>query len=97
MLPRVNALNVFQTKSYREYIAERKNVDLLTEEDKFLLQLSRVERLPTKLAIMSYIGNFFDNIHLITPVRILLRGWQVGQRCKFQGKFRKYQQLQKYL
>lgn len=59
-----------ETKSYREYIIEKKNVNLLTEEDKFLLQLTKVERLSVKLSVMSYIGNFFDNLHLITPVRI---------------------------
>ncbi|XP_015594806.1 formin-like protein CG32138 isoform X2 [Cephus cinctus] len=56
-----------ETKAYREYIIEKKNVNLLTEEDKFLLQLGKVERISTKLSIMNYIGNFFDNLHLITP------------------------------
>ncbi|KAG8036054.1 hypothetical protein G9C98_004633 [Cotesia typhae] len=54
-------------KAYREYIIEKKNVNLLTEEDKFLMQLGKVERISTKLSIMNYIGNFFDNLHLITP------------------------------
>lgn len=61
-----------ETKAYREYIIEKKNVNLLTEEDKFLLQLTKVERLSVKLSVMSYIGNFFDNLHLITPVSINL-------------------------
>ncbi|XP_048508614.1 formin-like protein isoform X2 [Athalia rosae] len=56
-----------ETKAYREYIIEKKNVNLLTEEDKFLMQLGKVERISTKLSIMNYIGNFFDNLHLITP------------------------------
>ncbi|XP_011494588.1 PREDICTED: formin-like protein CG32138 isoform X2 [Ceratosolen solmsi marchali] len=56
-----------ETKAYREYIIEKKNVNLLTEEDKFLLQLGKVERISTKLSIMNYIGNFFDNVHLIAP------------------------------
>lgn len=56
-----------ESKAYREYVLEKKDINLLTEEDKFLLQLSRVERLTTKLTIMSYVGNFFDNVHLITP------------------------------
>lgn len=41
---------------------------MLTEEDKFLMQLTKVERLATKLSIMSYMGNFMDNLHLISPV-----------------------------
>ncbi|XP_061383683.1 formin-like protein isoform X1 [Danaus plexippus] len=56
-----------EQKAYKEYVAEKKNVNQLTEEDKFLMQLARVERISAKLAIMSYMGNFFDNIHLITP------------------------------
>lgn len=57
-----------ESKAYREYIIEKKNINLLTEEDKFLLQLTKVERISAKLSIMSYIGNFFDNLHLVTPV-----------------------------
>lgn len=60
-----------QSKAYREYLCEKKDMNLLTEEDKFLLQLSRVERLQTKLAIMSYMGNYLDNVHLIAPVCII--------------------------
>ncbi|XP_031850539.1 formin-like protein isoform X1 [Nomia melanderi] len=56
-----------EIKAYREYVIEKKNVNLLTEEDKFLMQLGKVERISTKLSIMNYIGNFFDNLHLITP------------------------------
>ncbi|XP_043681857.1 formin-like protein isoform X4 [Vespula pensylvanica] len=56
-----------EIKAYREYIIEKKNINLLTEEDKFLMQLGKVERISTKLSIMNYIGNFFDNLHLITP------------------------------
>lgn len=57
-----------ESKAYREYVAEKKNINLLTEEDKFLMQLTKVERISAKLQIMNYIGNFFDNLHLITPV-----------------------------
>ncbi|CAG9862658.1 unnamed protein product [Phyllotreta striolata] len=56
-----------ETKAYREYVNEKKNVNLLTEEDKFLLQLTKVERISAKLGIMNYIGNFFDSIHLVSP------------------------------
>ncbi|XP_069966996.1 formin-like protein isoform X3 [Bactrocera oleae] len=56
-----------EVKSYKEYIAERKDQNLLTEEDKFMLQLSRVERISSKLSIMNYMGNFFDCLHLISP------------------------------
>ncbi|XP_067643809.1 formin-like protein isoform X3 [Eurosta solidaginis] len=56
-----------EVKTYKEYIAERKDQNLLTEEDKFMLQLSRVERISSKLSIMNYMGNFFDCLHLISP------------------------------
>nr|XP_023011554.1 formin-like protein CG32138 isoform X1 [Leptinotarsa decemlineata] len=56
-----------ESKAYREYVLEKKNINLLTEEDKFLFQLTKVERISAKLSIMSYIGNFFDNLHLVTP------------------------------
>lgn len=62
-----------ENKAYREYVNEKKNVALLTEEDKFLLQLTKVERISAKLSIMSYIGNFFDNLHLVTPVSTILK------------------------
>lgn len=56
-----------ETKAYKDYVNERKNINMLTEEDKFLLQLTKVERISVKLSIMSYIGNFYDNLHLISP------------------------------
>uniref|UniRef100_A0A1B6DWK9 Formin-like protein n=1 Tax=Clastoptera arizonana TaxID=38151 RepID=A0A1B6DWK9_9HEMI len=59
--------NEQESKAYREYIAEKKDINILTEEDKFLMQLAKVERLSNKLAIMAYMGNFLDNVHIITP------------------------------
>lgn len=57
-----------QIKAYREYERERKPVNQLTEEDQFMLQLSKIDRLSTKLQIMSFIANFFDSVHTVTPV-----------------------------
>lgn len=57
-----------EIKAFKEYIAEKKDVNLLTEEDKFVLHLTKVERISSKLSIMNYMGNFFDSLHLITPV-----------------------------
>lgn len=59
-----------EVKAYREYTNDRKDPNLLTEEDKFMLQLAKVERISSKLAIMNYMGNFFDSLHLISPVSI---------------------------
>lgn len=57
-----------EIKLYRKYINDKKDINNLTEEDKFMLHLSRVERLTQKLYIMNFMGNFFDNLNMITPV-----------------------------
>lgn len=59
-----------EAKLFRQYVIEKKDVNLLTDEDKFLLQLTRVERLNAKLSMMNYIGNFFDSITVIGQVRV---------------------------
>ncbi|KAK8403020.1 hypothetical protein O3P69_000924 [Scylla paramamosain] len=56
-----------EIKAYREYERERKPINQLTEEDQFMLNLSKIDRLSTKLQIMSFIANFHDNIHMVTP------------------------------
>jgi len=56
-----------EVKLYKEYVASKKNPDLLTEEDKFLLTLSKIERLSTKLAVMAYIANFSEVSTVIQP------------------------------
>lgn len=57
-----------ESKIYKDYVIEKKNINLLTEEDKFMMNLTKVERISSKLSIMNYMGNFFDSIHLISPV-----------------------------
>lgn len=57
-----------EIKEYRKYCAEKKDINLLTDEDKFMLQLTKVERISQKLYIMNYMGNFFENLNSITPV-----------------------------
>lgn len=59
-----------ETKLFKDFIISKKDVNQLTDEDKMLLQLTRVERLSAKLSIMSYIANFVDQIHQLGPVRI---------------------------
>lgn len=65
-----NSFHFLQAKAFRDYAISKKSLDLLTEEDRFTYRLSFTERLSTKLNVMNYIGNFFDNIHLITPVSV---------------------------
>lgn len=51
-----------ETEAYQNYIAEKKDISVLSEEDKFLVKLSQVERLMTKLHVMDFIGNFNDRV-----------------------------------
>jgi formic-like protein len=58
-----------ESKLYKDFVIEKKNVNLLTEEDRLMLNLTKVERISSKLSIMNYMGNFVDSIHLISPVK----------------------------
>lgn len=51
-----------ETEAYRHYKALKKDIAVLSEEDKFLLKLSQVERLTTKLSSMDFMGNFKDRV-----------------------------------
>lgn len=62
-----------ENKLFKDYVIEKKNVNVLTDEDKFILNLTKVERLSSKLSIMNYMGNFIDSIHLISPVNFFYR------------------------
>lgn len=68
-----------ETKTYREYILGKKDPNLLTEEDKFMMQLTKVERISSKLAIMNYMGNFFDSLHLVSPVSNQMHKFSVSK------------------
>ena len=63
----INLFIMLQSKLYREFVAARRSIDLLTDEDKFLLQLSKVERITTKLAVMAYIANFSETANTVQP------------------------------
>ncbi|XP_076094984.1 formin-like protein 3 isoform X3 [Mytilus galloprovincialis] len=56
-----------EVKAFKQYEKDRKPLDMLTDEDRFLFQLCKVERLSPKLHIMSFIGNFYDTIHNLVP------------------------------
>lgn len=81
-----------EIKNYREYVAEKKDVNVLTEEDKFMMDLTKVERIGSKLAIMNYMGNFFDSLHLINPVSIFVVFEVQSYRFSYIQKFR-FQQI----
>jgi len=54
-------------KKYKEYVRDKKDLDKLTDEDKFMSKMSTVERLETKLKIMHFMSTFYDNLHAIQP------------------------------
>lgn len=58
-----------EAKALRQYERERKPLEELADEDRFMLQFSKVERLPQRMAIMAFLGNFAENIQMLTPVR----------------------------
>ncbi|XP_067170336.1 formin-like protein 3 isoform X3 [Apteryx mantelli] len=56
-----------EAKALRQYERERKPLDELADEDRFMLQFSKVERLPQRMAIMAFLGNFAENLQMLTP------------------------------
>lgn len=56
-----------EIKAYKDYEMTQKPIDQLTEEDKFLIQLSKIERLSQKLQIMSFMANFKESMDLLSP------------------------------
>ncbi|XP_057257002.1 formin-like protein 3 isoform X1 [Pezoporus wallicus] len=56
-----------EAKALRQYERERKPLEELADEDRFMLHFSKVERLPQRMAIMAFLGNFADNLQMLTP------------------------------
>ncbi|XP_064870773.1 formin-like protein 2, partial [Oncorhynchus nerka] len=56
-----------EVKMLRQYERDRKPVDTLSDEDLFMLQFSRIERLAQRMSIITFMGNFQDNIQMLTP------------------------------
>lgn len=57
-------------KLLRQYERDRKPLEALSDEDRFMMQFSRIERLNQRMSIMIFMGNFSDNIQMLTPVRL---------------------------
>lgn len=57
-----------EIKILRQFEKERKPVESLTDEDRFMMQFSKIERLMQKMTIMAFIGNFCESIQMLTPV-----------------------------
>lgn len=58
-----------EIKVLRQFEKERKPLESLTDEDRFMLQFSKIERLMQKMTIMAFIGNFCESVQMLTPVR----------------------------
>ncbi|XP_048220884.1 formin-like protein 3 isoform X3 [Perognathus longimembris pacificus] len=56
-----------EVKLLRQYERERQPVEELAAEDRFMLLFSKVERLTQRMAGMAFLGNFQDNLQMLTP------------------------------
>ncbi|XP_072846933.1 formin-like protein 3 isoform X1 [Pogona vitticeps] len=56
-----------EVKLLRQYEKERKPLEDLSDEDRFMLHFSKVERLTQRMAIMAFLGNFNENIQMLMP------------------------------
>ncbi|KAM6308076.1 formin-like protein 3 [Podargus strigoides] len=56
-----------EARALRQYERERKALEELADEDRFMLHFSKVERLPQRMAIMAFLGNFAENLQMLTP------------------------------
>uniref|UniRef100_A0A8C7MW86 Formin-like 3 n=1 Tax=Oncorhynchus kisutch TaxID=8019 RepID=A0A8C7MW86_ONCKI len=54
-------------KMMRQYERERRPLDALTDEDRFMLFFSKIERLTQRMNIITFVGNFSDNVNMLTP------------------------------
>ncbi|KAG5837959.1 hypothetical protein ANANG_G00218650 [Anguilla anguilla] len=56
-----------ESKLLRGYERERRPLDQLAEEDRFMLLFSKIERLTQRMSIITFVGNFTDNVGMLTP------------------------------
>ncbi|KAK5923676.1 hypothetical protein CgunFtcFv8_000623 [Champsocephalus gunnari] len=56
-----------EVKVMRQYERERRPLDQLTEEDRFMLLFSKIERLTQRMNIITFVGNFSENLNMLTP------------------------------
>ncbi|BFZ01227.1 hypothetical protein BsWGS_04266 [Bradybaena similaris] len=83
--------NEQEVKAYKNFERDRQSVAVLSDEDKFMLQMVKVERLTQKLQIMSFIGNFDDNIRQLQPqVNAVI---SASMSLKNSHKFRKIMEI----
>lgn len=64
-----------EVKLLRQYERERQPLEELAAEDRFMLLFSKVERLTQRMAGMAFLGNFQENLQMLTPVRTPPKSW----------------------
>lgn len=76
-----------ESKLMRQYERERRPLDQLAEEDRFMLFFSKIERLTQRMSIITFVGNFSDNVNMLTPVSNHILGfffffWRMTIYCE---------------
>uniref|UniRef100_A0A671YW62 Formin like 2 n=1 Tax=Sparus aurata TaxID=8175 RepID=A0A671YW62_SPAAU len=66
-----------EIKVMRQFEKERKPVESLTDEDRFMMQFSKIERLMQKMTIMAFIGNFCESVQMLTRHRRAVYGFKL--------------------
>ncbi|XP_065897547.1 formin-like protein 2 isoform X2 [Dysidea avara] len=55
-----------EVKKIRTFLDDKKNPETLPDEDRFVFELYMVERLGPKLQVMEYMGNFYDDLNVLS-------------------------------
>uniref|UniRef100_A0A8C9RD75 Formin-like 3 n=1 Tax=Scleropages formosus TaxID=113540 RepID=A0A8C9RD75_SCLFO len=56
-----------ESKVLKQYERDRRPLDQLAEEDRFMLHFSKIERLTQRMTIITFVGNFTENVNMLTP------------------------------
>ncbi|KAG8538526.1 hypothetical protein GDO81_022484 [Engystomops pustulosus] len=70
-----------EVKLLRQYEREKKPLENISDEDRFMMQFSKIERLMQKMTIMAFIGNFNESLQMLTPVRAEAQGTCHRYQC----------------
>ncbi|XP_067825184.1 formin-like protein 1 isoform X2 [Heptranchias perlo] len=57
----------YERKVLQQYEKDKKPLEELAEEDRFMIKFSKIPRLSERMTIMIFMGNFNDSVQLLTP------------------------------
>ncbi|XP_072926793.1 formin-like protein 1 isoform X1 [Hemitrygon akajei] len=57
----------YERKLLQRYEADKKPLEDLAEEDRFMIKFSKIPKLTDRMKIMTFMGNFNDNLQLLLP------------------------------